>query len=554
MTDRADPPSARGAGKALRFVLATRLTAALFVSAIAALLVLPPLGQRIIATADEARFALLARDAIERSAWFDLHYQGKLYREKPPLYPWAIAGFSRLAGRVTEATAHAPVALAAVGAVLFTFLLGDRLFNRRAGVWAALILATTYGFLHMSQLLLPDMLVLCFATLAGHAFWRAATEPSRRGAIVMFYVAVAIAVFSKGPLGLLPLLAAAVWLWTEHGPGGLRMLWSPAGVGLFVLISLTWLGPFLALGARSWVERSVWEDWLAWYFGVPDLVRFARSAMFWSLPWTPVSILAIARALREWRAPAVRFALLWAAVPFFVLMLSAHQKTRYMLPIYPGAALLVAWWADAHGTARTPVGRAIGWLALGAALAASAALHVLDGWGFGERRYLLHLPWHFLFPLIVGIALMAGAIYWGLHAGRPALLVHGVIIAMVIVWGYGIWPLNKRHNETWDFRQFAASVDRHARGGEVAIFQHRDKWGSIDFYLGRSARPLSLVYQVNEHLGRGDGSVVLMDEETWSDLEMQISPKARVLQQTAIGPNTIFLVGTAVQPERGPGR
>lgn len=33
----------------------------------------------------------------------------------------------------TEATVHAPVAVAAIGAVLFTFLLGDRLFTRRAG-------------------------------------------------------------------------------------------------------------------------------------------------------------------------------------------------------------------------------------------------------------------------------------------------------------------------------------------------------------------------------------------------------------------------------------
>ena len=135
----------------------SRLQAGLLVSAVAAVLVLPPLGQRVIATSDEARFALLARDMLERGVWFDLQVRGRQYRNKPPLYPWSIAALSRPGGHVTEATAQAPVAVAAIGAVLFTFLLGDRLFSRHAGLWAALILATSYGFFAHSQLALPDM-------------------------------------------------------------------------------------------------------------------------------------------------------------------------------------------------------------------------------------------------------------------------------------------------------------------------------------------------------------------------------------------------------------
>jgi 4-amino-4-deoxy-L-arabinose transferase-like glycosyltransferase len=200
-----------------RGIVGSRVRAALLVSLVAALLVAPPLGRRLVATGpmngdDEARYALLARDMLARGVWFDLHYRGALFRDKPPLYPWTIAAASWLGGRVTEATAQLPVAAAAVGAVLFTFLLGDRLFDRRVSVWAALVLATTTGFLDLSQLLLPDMLVLCFATLAGYGFWRMVSEPAPRGAGALFYGATALAVFAKGPLGMLPILAAAVWL------------------------------------------------------------------------------------------------------------------------------------------------------------------------------------------------------------------------------------------------------------------------------------------------------------------------------------------------------
>lgn len=225
----------------------TRICAALAVTAASAALVLPSLGQRILATNDEARFVLLARDILERGHWFDVQFRGTRYQNKPLLYPWSIAALSRPGGRVTEATAQAPVAAAAIGCVLFTFLLGDRLFNRHAGLWAALILATSYGFFALSQSSLPDLLVVCFQTIAGYAFWRAVQEPPGRKALVGFCAALAFAVFAKGPVGLLALLPALIWLWSEHGLRTVASrLWSPLGALLFTLVTLVWLVPFLA--------------------------------------------------------------------------------------------------------------------------------------------------------------------------------------------------------------------------------------------------------------------------------------------------------------------
>jgi hypothetical protein len=77
-----------------------------------------------------------------------------------------------------------------------------------------------------------------FCNAGGLRLLAARNRALEAGTLVMFYVAVALAVFAKGPVGLLPLLAAAVWLWTEDGPRGVRLLWTPAGVGLFALITL----------------------------------------------------------------------------------------------------------------------------------------------------------------------------------------------------------------------------------------------------------------------------------------------------------------------------
>jgi 4-amino-4-deoxy-L-arabinose transferase-like glycosyltransferase len=152
--------------------------------------------------------------------------------------------------------------------VIFTFLLGDRLFGRRAGFWAALILATSASFFSHSQQILPDMLVVALATAAGYAFWCAMSEPAGRPALVGFYAALAFGAFAKGPVGLLPILVAAVWLLIEHGPRGLLRLWSLAGIVVFAVVTLAWLLPFLAAGSQSFGENVLWQDWLVTYLGL----------------------------------------------------------------------------------------------------------------------------------------------------------------------------------------------------------------------------------------------------------------------------------------------
>jgi hypothetical protein len=55
---------------------------ALIVAAVAALLIVSPLGRHLIAYSGEARMALLARDMIERRVLFQAHVEGQLYRNK----------------------------------------------------------------------------------------------------------------------------------------------------------------------------------------------------------------------------------------------------------------------------------------------------------------------------------------------------------------------------------------------------------------------------------------------------------------------------------------
>ncbi len=542
-------------------LLGARCRAAVAVSLFAALLVFPPLGHRVIATGgyngdDEARYPLLARDVLERGAWFAARYRwatGGVFRDKPPLYHWVIAIASLPSRAVTPLTARLPVATATLIVVLFTFFLGADLFTRRAGVWAALIVATSYDVFANSQLVLPDMLVLAFATVAGWAFWRAVTTGSR-GWLAGFYAAVALSVYAKGPLGLLPLLSAGIWSWTGGCVRAVtQRLWSPLGIGLFVVITLTWLGPFLMLGADSWVRDSVWSDWLLWYFGSARSVsELLYAVLVGFLPWTVLLPVVMPSLIRAWGDASVRFAILWCLVPLVVLMMSHNFKQRYALPVYPGAALLVGWWADVHGRTSTYLGRVSGMLAAALFAALGMALYVPMWWHWSIRPYFTGGAWELL-PATLGFASIGAAMCWGLYRGRPTVFMYVTVLATAATLAYGIWPYNRRYNKRWDFPRLAATAEQYAAGRDVAVFRYSsDEWAALDFYLGRAARSLESPTELTEYLTRTDHPVLVIEAGDLRSVHGPTFPALDVLSQVQIGRKTLLIVraATANDPER----
>ena len=450
------------------------------VVALAALLVLPPVAQRLIVTSHEARFALIARDMLARHVWFDAQVRGEPYRNKPPLHPWTIAAGSWLTGRVSEGTARLPSALATVATVLGTFLLADRLFHRRAGLMAGLVMATSYGVFAHSQMILPDVLMIAFDMFAGYWFWQAATGAGGPMAMVGFYAMLGLSVFVKGPAGLLPLAVAVAWLWMEHGARGLRTLWSVPGVALFVALSLVWLVPFVTLSTTDRVVEGVlWRDWIRYYFRAPRLGAIGSQLfelVVGFLPWIVVAPFAAVHAFRTRSAPPVRFAILWLAVQFVLIMASTNQRVRYLLSVYPGLALLVAWWA------------------------------------VDERR------------------------------SRRTAIVTWTAGGMVVALFAGIWIYNHRINTTHNFKALAASVERHAAGGEAGVFVSKGEYLQIDYYLGRDLKVLVFPSDLAAYVARPERPVVVVNQENWDRHERQMPAGLRILEAPFVGGETMRLV------------
>ena len=376
------------------------------------------LGYRHLATSDEGRYAEIPREMLATGDWLTPRLNGLKYFEKPPLQYWATAAAFGAFG-ATEWTARLWTGLTGFFGVLLVFLAGQRLFGPPVGLYAAAVAASTAMYVTMGHMLTLDMALAFFASAAVLATALAqrdqADETERRRWMLLAWAAAALAVLSKGPVGIvLPAGAVAVYVLVERDWKILARLHVASGVMLFAAISVPW---FVAVSSvnpeflRFFFIHEHFERFLtkehgryqpAWYFIPVTLIGV--------LPW----VLGLFPALwHAWkRSPDMvfqprRLLLVWCALVFVFFSASGSKLPSYVLPIFPALALLIGNTLASSGPRFALAQAAIaGLLAIALAAAASQA----------TRYAAANLP----------AELLAGYVPWLLAAATALLAAAGV--------------------------------------------------------------------------------------------------------------------------------
>ncbi len=318
------------------------------------------LGSAPLTNPDEGRYAEIPREMIASGDWVTPRLDGVPYFEKPPLGYWVVAACEEVLGPSEWSVRLAP-AFFALGGVLAAYACARRIYGRDAGFWSAIVLGTSLLYLAMGHLVSLDMplTVLMSATL--FCFITGVREQAggrRRMLFYGLYAAAALATLTKGLEGFL--VSGAVmflWLLIFGQWGGLRPLYLPSGIVLFLAIAAPW---HLLVASRN-------PGWAHFYFIYEHWERFTSSKghgryqPFWFFvpivilglfPWTGFlgsslrDALAGGWARRRENAEAWFF-VTWAA--FILLFFSASQSKliNYILPLFPPLALLVGRWLAA---------------------------------------------------------------------------------------------------------------------------------------------------------------------------------------------------------------
>jgi 4-amino-4-deoxy-L-arabinose transferase-like glycosyltransferase len=318
------------------------------------------LGSTPLLEPDEGRNAEVAREILVTGDWVTPHLNFARKLNKPILLFSASALSMRLFG-VNEFAARVPSAVAAVLGVVAVYLLGRRMFGERSGLFAALILATSPIYIAFSRLVIFDMMLAAFFTLAMLFFYLGFTENApgkKRLYYLVFYAATALAVLAKGLIGIvLPLAIIGLFLLATRGLGRIREMEILRGPLLFLAVAAPWYvlvsvsNPefprnfFITEHVTRYTTETFHRIKPFWYY----ILVLVAGLFPWilSLPW------AIAASWRDYvkegsgRRQEMLFLALWAGFIFIFFTFSRAKQPAYLLPLFPSVALLIGkFWGD----------------------------------------------------------------------------------------------------------------------------------------------------------------------------------------------------------------
>ena len=306
---------------------------------------------------DPAQYADVARRMLQ-GHWLALREMRGAFVNKPPLMMWAQAAVMALVD-VGSFSARLPALLYGLLAVFGTFLVGRELRDRKHGLIAAVLFASSVAFHHMVLDPKVDMPLTAMSTLAVWALLAARTRPRFYWLAWLFG---ALGMPSKGPIGLvLPTLAVAPELLREGGLSSEPTLWRrilsvrPLRGALLVaaLVAPFYLATAQEAGGDS-ARVLLWNQGFGRLLGGGSSsdsttpLYFVHTGLWAFLPYSPLLLAALGRRLRSMLTSralppeAARVPLWWFVLPFFVISFSNAKLPQYAYWLAPPAALLVA--------------------------------------------------------------------------------------------------------------------------------------------------------------------------------------------------------------------
>lgn len=366
-----------------------------------ALLYLPGLTSIPPTDRDEARFMQATKQMIETGDYINIHFQNEPRNKKPAGIHWLQTAAVKIAGRdlATYWPYRLPSVIAAWLAVLACCAFASRLFDRKTGFLAGLVLATSFMVAIEAHIAKTDATLLAATTVAMGALAIMYADRRPHGGSLplafVFWIALAAGTLVKGPMSLAVVLATVAALGiADRDLRWLKQTRPLLGFPLALALTLPWL---LATsgneGENNFFVEAVRGDLIPKLIGgqeshgAPPGAHLA-AGLITAWPWSLLLPFAVVMAWRHRRETVTRFCLAWLGGTWALFEVVPTKLPHYTLPAFPALAVLIAL-ALQSGTLRslmqTMPGRIyrVFWgfvtLALGAGVVVASAQYGSDG-------------------------------------------------------------------------------------------------------------------------------------------------------------------------------
>ena len=312
---------------------------------IAAIVFFWGLGSMDLLSLNEGRRALAIQEMVSSGNWLLPHLNGELYLTKPPLLYWLSSSLAFIWG-VNEWTLRLPSALAAIAVLIMVY----RYTLQQSGKWAALfavqLLIANLGFSMLGRCAEIEMLLtaLCVGSLLSALQY--IQSQSSKNWIILSYFLLALALMTKGPLVILlvtlPLLIAAIY---SKNPHIKAVLLSGRGWLIFLVVGLAWYA------IVSWqLGFDIWAT-IAKRDMLDKMQSESAKPILSYLGWIAVDFMLLIGLFfvgakeffkQQIQQPKQLVLLIAVVVPLVLFSLFSNKHAKYLLPIYPLIAILLA--------------------------------------------------------------------------------------------------------------------------------------------------------------------------------------------------------------------
>ena len=464
------------------------------------------LGRPAIGDSDEAFYAEAAREMQERGDWLTPYYNYETRFQKPVFYYWFIGLTYAVAG-IGEAQARLWAALAGIGLSLVTAAAGRRWRDEQTALVAGAIVATCFGYFSIGRLSLPDLPLAFFITLTTYGLLVGTLDAPAHAVrwLALAGASAGCAFLTKGPVGLIVPALAVLPVWAlERRRLAIPLRGVVAAGVLAALIGLPWYGVMYLEHGSAYLDSFFLGD---------NFERFAtsrfndpRPAWFYlpiviggMMPWTPL-VVSVVPPIRAWAAralspsPLVWRLVLWAGCPLLFFTASIGKQPRYILPILPPLALLLAIAIRRRVVERGEQRDAL--LQVPAGVVAVLLL-TLAALLYRARPLIVMVPTMVVLAAIAAIVVAALVALGAALAPRSRVVPGAIAVAGALVLGglqYGLSPAGRD-----PVQDMAGLVAKHRTGGET-IATFRVFVRNLIFYTGVKQTDLPSEQHVVDYL------------------------------------------------------
>ncbi|GAA4848665.1 glycosyltransferase family 39 protein [Algivirga pacifica] len=329
------------------------------------------LGVNDIWMPNESFYADAVREMLRTNNFLDIYFNGELRFNKPPVTYWAMALSAWLLG-LDEFSLRLPIALMALGTILYTKRIADLMYGKEVGWLSAAAMAFSIQFFFTTRYASPETPLAFFFTLTLYHFLKAYQQGGFLN-YAWFYISLGLTVLTKGfpyyvviggIAGLFVLLdQKGKWPLIWNKVLGMYLWW---GVPLAIGIGMSWITyawltfgeQFTEVYQHETTDRAF--DWGG--YTIRDVFYYIEVNLWAMLPYSLVSFFALIVFARQ--RQKVSLLLSWTIVMFVVFTIAQGKLPTYWIQAAPALSILSAYFL-VHYQPKTKIQQRLWYISLG---------------------------------------------------------------------------------------------------------------------------------------------------------------------------------------------